>query len=101
MASYQETPWGRAYCSGPVPTRAPLTREELFELKDRTPIVVLWDGGNGPHRYTLRIHSDGGRYALLNDDEHWSSHAELAGEFSPVGATANVTKVWVDRELAK
>lgn len=33
----------------------PLTVKEILELTDGTEVVVTWDGGNGPHQYTVRI----------------------------------------------
>ena len=42
--------------SVPMPAGDPLTRQEVEALPDGTRIIVIWSGGNGPHRYTLRHH---------------------------------------------
>ena len=40
--------------SAPMPTDEPLTAEEVATLPDGASIIVVWSGGNGPHRYTVR-----------------------------------------------
>lgn len=43
---------------GPPPVGPPLTADEVADLPHGAEIIVVWGGGNGPHRY--RIHHDRG-----------------------------------------
>ena len=51
-------------------TSDPLTPEEAAVLPADTEIMVIWSGGNGPHRYRVVIGPNGIRYAgdLRNDN---------------------------------
>lgn len=45
----------------------PLTAEEVATLDAGTPILVIWSGGNGPHRYRVHVDRWGRRYAAPLD----------------------------------
>lgn len=60
--------------SAPEPTGDPLTADEVASLPDRTPIVVTWSGGNGPHRYVIHV------------DRWGQRHAAVIPEHDPTGA---------------
>jgi hypothetical protein len=38
---------------GPIPEGEPLTQEEVNALPVGTRVIIIWAGGNGPHRYTI------------------------------------------------
>ena len=45
---------GFAFATAEQPSGPPLTHGEIATLPDETPVVVIWSGGNGPHRYVAR-----------------------------------------------
>ena len=51
---------------GPAPDGDPLTADEVAALPDGATVVVIWSGGNGPHRYVIAV-SGGDRYAWTGD----------------------------------
>lgn len=59
MSTYRGPPdlsrcaFGSTLHSGPD-----LTREQIASLANHVRIVVTWDGGNGPHHYTVRTDLD-------------------------------------------
>lgn len=51
---YQESKWGPGYAlSIPIPTNPPMTEEELLDHKTPFDALILWSGGNGPHKYQV------------------------------------------------
>ena len=83
-----ESALGRAYSSECPPTSAPLTRAQVSALPNGTPVIVMWGGGNGPHRYVYR---DG--CAVMPDVPDWNSDD---GELDCVGGEPMQHKVWID-----
>lgn len=55
-------------------TRIPLTIDEVQELPDGTPIIVVWSGGNGPWPYTLRRDTTGPVAGLDTDRAGYYDH---------------------------
>ena len=66
-----------------------LTQEELNNLPDRTKIIVIWSGGNGPHEYVLR-QTDHGLYVedSFLEEPNWKG-----GSLDFVGTEKYHTKV--------
>lgn len=85
-----ESTLGRAYSSERPPTSEPLTQAQVSALQNGTPIVVMWGGGNGPHRY---VYHNG--CAVMPDDPDWNSDD---GELDQVGVELMSHKVWIDTE---
>jgi hypothetical protein len=102
--AYQTSPWGNGYnTSIPIPTKLPLTAEELETLLQGTPILVLWGGGNGPHWYALGIDQYGDRYARSADEvqrSRWDYEGKLLGNpMTTLGEARWNTKVWTEEAI--
>jgi hypothetical protein len=65
------------------PETDPLTQEQWTTLASGTPVIVIWCGGNGPHRYELV--RDGHR-----------SDCYLDGGRVHVGELSSLDTVWED-----
>jgi hypothetical protein len=80
----------------PLPEGDPLTAAEVAALADATPIIVVWSGGNGPHRYTVARHF--GRPWARTDHEPAHGRADLEGRSLErfVGLERCHTRVWLE-----
>lgn len=65
-----------------------LTQEEVNTLTHGQKVRITWDGGNGPHIYTIHVDQDGSRYAAV---EGWP----LGDPIEFVGNERNQT--WVSK----
>jgi hypothetical protein len=74
-----------------VPNRAPLTAEQVQGLPEGTPVVVIWTGGNGPHRYVIAVDHWGRRYVWDGESERLRYYNELYF----VGQEPYHTRVWL------
>ena len=72
----------------------PLTSDEVVALAEGTPIIVIWSGGNGPHRYVVAVDRWGRRYA-------WEPESgDRFRTYNPLiylGQKRFDTRVWLDR----
>jgi hypothetical protein len=80
------------YGSVPMPDGDPLLEEEVDQLAEGTPVVVIWTGGNGPHQYVLHVcdRDPGTRYV-------WDGQNERLRHYNPlrfVGTERYNTRVW-------
>lgn len=82
---------------GDEPDWAPLSRQEVEALPSGTPVIIVWSGGNGPHRYTVR-RIPGGLVAAdswEDDHEQWDVDGKgLDGPSAFVGTAPMHTRVW-------
>ena len=75
-----------------MPEGTPLTEDEVAQLPDGTPVVVIWTGGNGPHPYVI--------HACSRDPETryvWDGKTEQLRHYNPlrfVGTERYNTRVW-------
>lgn len=70
----------------------PLTIGELGALPEGTPLVVIWSGGNGPHRYVLVWEWRMPHAARPDDLEN--SRMRTYNPLSRIGAMWYHTRVW-------
>lgn len=79
-----------------APEGDPLTAEEVAELPAGTPVIIVWSGGNGPHRYTVQWWGD--ILVAASDDEVARGRLDikkaLTGPISFVGVERFHTRVW-------
>lgn len=52
----------------------PLRPKEINELPDGTQVVITWNGGNGPHPYTIQVGENGRR--MIGDDLIVDTHRD-------------------------
>jgi hypothetical protein len=74
----------------------PLTAEEVAILPEMTPVIVIWSGGNGPHRYRITVNRYGTRHAWVP-----LAHNEQMRFYNPldhVGQERFHTRVWLARD---
>lgn len=71
-----------------------LTAEEVARLEEGTPIIVIWEGGNGPHRYRVAIDRHGQRYAAPVH-HGGGSRMEFYNPLEFVGRERYHTRVWL------
>jgi len=51
---YQDSQWGAGYTlTTPIPSDPPMTEEELLAHETPFNALILWSGGNGPHKYQV------------------------------------------------
>jgi molybdopterin biosynthesis enzyme MoaB len=75
----------------------PLTAEEVEALPEGTPVVIIWSGGNGPHRYRITVDDYGRRYA----DAYGEGIGEQFRWYNPlrfVGQERFHTRVWLGQD---
>lgn len=81
----------------PIPEGTPLTKEEVWALPIGTRIIVVWSGGNGPHRYTFDREGDEFPPVAKSDHEpSWSFDYEGKNLDGFVGQEPMHTRVWLD-----
>lgn len=82
-----------------IPQGPPLEASVVASLSDGTPIIVIWSGGNGPHRYTVQRLSDGTPVAATEwEVAHGRLDIEkaLVGPLGFVGTATFHTRVWLE-----
>lgn len=68
-----------------------LTQEQVNNLPDGTEIVVIWAGGNGPHRYSVeRLGEAAEPFAITNGGEGGDGL-----RLTKVGKEKHQTMVWL------
>lgn len=82
---------------GPAPEGDPLTAAEVATLPEGTPVVVIWSGGNGPHRYTITVDELGKRYAWVTE-RPGSDRLRFYNPLTFVGQERFHTRVWLAGE---
>lgn len=51
---YQDSQWGVGYTlTTPIPSDPPMTEEEILAHETPFSALILWSGGNGPHKYQV------------------------------------------------
>lgn len=82
----------RTGCFGRVPDAlgAPLTPIELAGLPDGAEVVIIWSGGNGPHR--ARVHTNGTYSVPLQ--EAMNGPFRYYNPITFVGSERFHTRVW-------
>ena len=65
--------------------KQPLSEAEIAALPDGAAILVIWSGGNDPHRYTLK-RRNGRAYATME--------FEVFHELDFIGFEQPYTQVW-------
>lgn len=90
--NYQDSKYGRGYnLETEIPDRLPLTKQSLKKLPVETPVLVLWEGGNGPYEYILRKNHRF-FYVVPRHNPLFGDTYSLVIDF--VGAARYNTKVW-------
>jgi len=103
---YQDSEWGAGYAlSTPIPSKPPMTEEELLAHEMPFTALILWSGGNGPHEYkvTKAVRCAKRAYWPFEDDYQMDGiYIELASDHHParcrrvyIGRERHSTKVWV------
>jgi hypothetical protein len=91
----------RDHSAGPgEPPYPPLDAAEVAALPVGTPIIVLWSGGNGPHRYTVQRSGDVPVAATADEVARGRLDIEKALDtrIGFVGTERYHTRVWKDIE---
>ena len=73
----------------------PLTEAEVGALPEGTRVVVIWTGGNGPHRYRITVDRRGDRYAWSGAGR--DARLRFYNRLHFVGGERFHTRVWLDR----
>ena len=81
---------------GAEPDGLPLSRQEVEALTAGTLVIIVWSGGNGPHRYTVA--DDRGTLVAATDDElarrRLDIEKALTGPIAFVGQERFHTRLW-------
>ena len=74
---------------GPAPEGDPLTDWQVAELREGTPVTVIWSGGNGPHDYEITVDGRGQRYVCAPGEDNERMRYYNPIRFDPL------TRVWL------
>lgn len=85
----------RSYKSGDVDRVGELlTQAQVNNLPDGAEIVVIWAGGNGPHRYSVERGGEAAEPFAITNDGDGADGLRL----TKVGREKNQTMVWLLEE---
>lgn len=80
-----------AFGTVPVLVGPPLTEEQVAELPEGAKVIVIWSGGNGPHRYVVAV-SEWGRIHVWDGKTEQLRYS--GNELRFVGQERYHTRVW-------